>query len=210
MNEHPAPEHRKADVEADGLSELDLSDDDILDAMREIDGYLDISTGDFRTIYHLAHRHALERLFKGLAARKLMQSGFSPLLAETTLDTAARALVSQGFKGLPVVDADQFVIGILTETDFLRRLEADSFLHLLLRIVGEPGAFSNRCQQTPVREAMSAPVVTVAASAGFQEIVKAFHVHDGRSMPVVDAAGRLQGLLLRKDFVRACHLEDLL
>jgi hypothetical protein len=29
-------------------------------------------------------------------------------------------------------------------------------------------------------------------------------------MPVVDTDGRLQGLLLRKDFVRACHLEDLL
>ena len=214
MTEQPLPDARSEDqavgAGADDLSELDLSDDDIIDAMRAIDGYLDISTEDFRTVYHLAHRHALERIFNGVAAHTLMRSGFAPLRAETTLDVAARALVTQGYKGLPVVDADRSVIGILTETDFLRRLESDSFLQLLLRIVEEPGTFSHRCHQTPVREAMTAPVVSVAGNAGFQDIVKAFHAHEGRSMPVVDTDGRLQGLLLRKDFVRACHLEDLL
>lgn len=42
--------------------EIELSDEDILDAMQHIPGYLDISTEDFRIIYHLAWRHALERL----------------------------------------------------------------------------------------------------------------------------------------------------
>jgi len=43
-------------------SEIELSDEDILDAMQHIPGYLDISTEDFRIIYHLAWQHALERL----------------------------------------------------------------------------------------------------------------------------------------------------
>lgn len=42
--------------------ELELSDDDILDALAHVSGYLDISTEDFRTVYHLAWRHALARL----------------------------------------------------------------------------------------------------------------------------------------------------
>jgi CBS-domain-containing membrane protein len=42
--------------------EIELSDEDILDAMQHIPGYLDISTEDFRIIYHLAWQHALERL----------------------------------------------------------------------------------------------------------------------------------------------------
>ena len=42
--------------------ELELSDEDILDAMTHVPGYIDISTEDFRTIYHLAWRHAVERL----------------------------------------------------------------------------------------------------------------------------------------------------
>jgi CBS domain-containing membrane protein len=42
--------------------ELELSDEDILDALAHVPGYIDISTEDFRIVYHLAWRHALERL----------------------------------------------------------------------------------------------------------------------------------------------------
>lgn len=42
--------------------EPELTDEDILDAMDHISGYVDISTEDFRTIYHLAWKHAIARL----------------------------------------------------------------------------------------------------------------------------------------------------
>lgn len=42
--------------------EPELTDEDILDAMEHIPGYLDISTEDFRIIYHLAWKHAVARL----------------------------------------------------------------------------------------------------------------------------------------------------
>jgi len=50
----------------------------------------------------------------------------------------------------------------------------------------------------------------VGKDAGFAETIAAFHQHDGRSLPVVDSDGRLLGLLLRKDFLGAYHLENLL
>lgn len=46
----------------DAEHEPELTDADILDAMQNIPGYLDISTEDFRVIYHLAWRHAVARL----------------------------------------------------------------------------------------------------------------------------------------------------
>jgi hypothetical protein len=51
------PEESERDAD-----EIELSDEDILDAMQHIPGYLDISTEDFRIIYHLAWQHAMERL----------------------------------------------------------------------------------------------------------------------------------------------------
>lgn len=194
----------------DDVPELDLSDEDILDAMRHIPGYIDITTVDFRAIYHLAHRHARDRLFRHVRAGSLMRTGIAPLHPDTALDEAARLLAEHRRKSLPVVDGDGLVIGMLTETDFLRRLKADTFLELLLRLVADEGSFTHRCRETPVSEAMTAPAVSVGVDAGFREIVAAFHTHEGRSMPVVDAEGRLQGLLLRKDFINAYHLEDLL
>jgi CBS-domain-containing membrane protein len=42
--------------------EIELADEDILDAMRHTHGYVDISTEDFRALYHLAYRHGHTRL----------------------------------------------------------------------------------------------------------------------------------------------------
>ncbi len=207
MNQRDAGEFR---VSGDSPPEVDLSDDDILDAMRHIPGYLDISTEDFRAIYHLAHVHALERLLRQVRAGSLMRTSMTPLRPDTRLDQAAGLLARQGSKGLPVVDTDGMVVGMLTETDFLRRLGADTFLELLLRLVAEGATFTHRCHETPVSEAMSTPAITVTAEAGLREILRAFHAHAGRSMPVVDTRGRLLGLLLRKDLAHACGLEDAL
>lgn len=193
----------------DEVPEMELTDGDILDAMQHIPGYLDITTEDFRTIYHLAHRHALGRLFGNVRAESLMRAGVEPLLPDMPLDQAAKALVRSGYKALPVVDATGCVIGMLTENDFLRRLKADTFLELLLSMLDEAFEFEHRCHETPVSAAMSSPAVTVSGDAGFGEIIGAFHQHDGRSMPVVNSDSRLLGLLLRKDFFAAYNLENL-
>lgn len=196
------------DLVGEDAPELELTDDDILDAMQHISGYLDISTEDFREIYHLAHRHALERLFVGVTAGRLMRSAIEPLQPDTTLDIAARTIADSGYKGLPVVDAGGYVIGMLTETDFLKRLKAENFLGLLLKMLEDTFEFTHRCHETPVREAMTQPAVTVNRNAGFLEILDAFHMHGGRSMPVVAADGKLLGLLLRKDFFAAYKLKE--
>ena len=202
-------EHPKSDPASGEVTEVELADEDILDAMQHIPGYLDISTDDFRTIYHLAHRHALGRIFGNFRAENLMRTGIEPLLPDMYLDEAAKAIARSGLKSLPVVDEKGCVIGMLTETDFLRRLKVDTFLELLLSMLDESFEFKHRCHETRVSEAMTAPTITVGRDAGFKEVVGAFHRHEGRSTPIVDSDGRLLGMLLRKDFLAAFNLENL-
>ncbi len=197
-----------ADSIGDEVPGMELTDADILDAMQHIPGYLDISTDDFRTIYHLAHRHAAERLFGSFRAEDLMRTGIEPLRPGMFLDEAAKAMVRSGHKALPVVDAAGCVMGILTENDFLRRLNVDTFLELLLSMLDQEFELKHRCHETPVSKAMTAPAITVGRDAGFAETIAAFHRHDGRSVPVVDSGGRLLGLLLRKDFLSAYRPEN--
>lgn len=191
----------------EAVPEVELSDEDILDAMSHTPGYLDISTGDFREIYHLAHRHAVDRLLAGIRAEALMRPVPTPLAPGMMLDEAARTLVASGFKALPVVDAGGRVVGMLTETDFLCRLQAGTFLELLLRMISDSCEVSHRCHETPVAQAMTAPAITVKPEAGLREMMAAFRGHVGRSMPVADADGRLRGLVLRKDFLEAIDRE---
>jgi CBS-domain-containing membrane protein len=194
--------------DADAVPELELADADILDAMRHIPGYLDITTADFRIIYHLAHAHAVARLFHGLTAGRLMRTGITGLPPATPLGAAARSFVEQGVKTLPVIDPDGRVLGVLTETDVLRQLGAASFLELLLQLLDGDGTLGDRGQDTATSAMMTTPAVTVTEHAGLREIMTAFRRHAGRGMPVVDAQGRCSGLLLRKDFLTACHLDE--
>jgi CBS-domain-containing membrane protein len=194
----------------DRLPELELSDEDILDAMQRIPGYLDITTEDFRAIYHVAHAHALTRLFGGIRAAGLMRQDIEPLTPAMSLAAAARGMMRQGCKALPVADADGRVIGMLTETDYLRWLGTDSLLALLLPAdAGRAGDPAAALQAGTVGAAMTAPAVSVDLDAGVGAILAAFHRHPGHHMPVVDAAGHIRGLLSRKQFLAACPLSEL-
>ena len=47
---------------------IEIKEEDILEAMRAIPGYLDITPGDFKEVYRLAFAHALERLSRAVTA----------------------------------------------------------------------------------------------------------------------------------------------
>ncbi|NCA70079.1 MAG: CBS domain-containing protein [Sphingobacteriia bacterium] len=207
MIQHPTETGFERAAHPDETAEIELSDADILEAMREIPGYLDITTGDFRALYHLAYRHALDRLFQGLTARRLMRDGIIALRPEMRLADAIALFTGQGLKALPVVAPDSRLVGILTVTDVLRAFGVSDVLELIeqqltaSRVLG-----AAPCDQAVAR-LMTTPVVSVPPDAGFRPILAAFNRHPGRAMPVATVTGELLGLLLRKDFMTACHLE---
>ena len=190
-------------------NETELTDADIFDAMQHIPGYLDITTEDFRLIYHLAYRHALERLFKNVTVGRLMRTDIVPIQQHTTLEKAAKILAESDYKDLPVIDENGHVTGILTESDFMKKLKAKNLMELLLKLLNDSFEFSHYCHETEVVDAMTKPAVTINQKAEFREIMEAFHQHNGRSMPVVGVDGKLLGLLLRKDFITAYKLNEL-
>ena len=205
----PLTDKTPTDPTPDDPTEIALSDADILEAMREIPGYLDITTSDFRTLYHFAHRHALERLFGGLSAGRMMRTGIEPLTPETPFAEAIGALTRQGLRSLPVIDPERRVIGDFTETEVLRTLGAERLLDLLARLIEQPAPIDARTLEIQVGTLMTAPAVCVPTTAGVHEIFAAFTRHPGRATPVLAPDGRLAGLLLRKDVLHAAHLEGL-
>lgn len=187
--------------------EVELSDDDVYDAMRRIPGYLDITTEDFRLIYRLAHEHAVMRFLRSRHARDVMRAERHAVSPDTMLDEAARVMARLGLKCIPVVDADRRVIGVVSETDYLHKLGAQAFTEFLLKYVAEAAAIEQRCHETPVSAIMTAPAVTVREDDDFFAVIRAFKSHPGRRMPVVDEEGKLVGVIARKDFIHACHLD---
>ena len=66
-------------------SELEFSDQDIFEAMRELPDYLDISTEDFRALYHCAYRHAQTRVTPPAAPPQAPQTLEPPRVAAVQL-----------------------------------------------------------------------------------------------------------------------------
>jgi CBS-domain-containing membrane protein len=121
---------------------IDLTEDDILEAMQKIPGYLDITPHDFNQIYQLAYQMAVTRVSRQVTAAEIMTKDVVLVREETPLAEVAAAMGARGISGVPVVAENGGVVGIISEKDFLRRLGASekrNFMSLLLP-VWQPGA----------------------------------------------------------------------
>lgn len=82
---------------------MDISDDDIYDAMKEIPGYLDITPGDFKEVFRFAYQHAVERL-SSVKAGDVMVTEVVSVTRKTPLDQVAAVMARHGISGVPVVE----------------------------------------------------------------------------------------------------------
>jgi CBS-domain-containing membrane protein len=177
---------------------VDLSDDAIVGALREMPGYIDVTVGDLREIYRRAYPRAVEQSLRGLRARDLMRIGVRPARPDMALVDAARLLAEQAVCSLPVVDDSGRVVGLFATADLLHRLHAGSTLQLLLRLIDDSSSVDRAALAVSVSNVMRSSAVAVTEDAGFQVIAAAFAQDGISSMPVTDARGRLLGILDRE------------
>jgi predicted transcriptional regulator len=118
----------------------------------------------------------------------LMHTSVVSLTSPMPLLDAAHTLLRAGHSGAPVVDADQRVIGVLSEADVLDVLASAAFY-------GSSDA--------TVAERMSDVADTVRADDDLFALVDRFKAHPVRRLPVVDVEGRLVGIIGRHDVLEA-------
>lgn len=106
--------------------------------------------------------------------------------------------------GLPVVDKENRVVGIISEADILSAMgiqKEHSFKDVVKLLMGE--SLPERKLGDIVGDIMTKPVVTVRSDDDIRVAAQAMHERRIRRLPVVDAEGRLVGIISRRDIVRA-------
>jgi len=184
----------------------DLLDEDIYEAMRQIPGYLDITPGDFKEVYRLAYRHALERLSRSVTAGEIMTREVAYVHPETPLSEVAEVMGRRGVSGVPVVDADGKVVGVISEKDFLTRMgvkEPQNFMALVAGCLKTKGCVALPVKKQNAAQIMSSPAVTVGPDTQLKDIAALFAARGVNRAPVTDPEGRLLGLISRGDIIRA-------
>ncbi len=56
------------DTPVGDFAPVDISEHDVVEAMKRIPGYIDITPGDFKEVYQTAYSLAIKRLFDSLTA----------------------------------------------------------------------------------------------------------------------------------------------
>lgn len=144
--------------------------------------------------------------------REVMTSEVITALVDTPLQEVARLLIDHRISGLPVVDAEGAVVGVVSETDFLAkqagpRARRPSPLQWLLSGTSAARHAAARLQATTAGGAMTTPPVTVGPERPVAEAAALMAHADVNRLPVTEN-GRLMGILTRADIVRAYARED--
>lgn len=119
---------------------------------------------------------------------------------DNTFQQAVRLMRSKRISGLPVVDKKARVIGIISESDLLNKVERrepdtyvlESRRHRLDRA---------RASALDVASAMTTQVVTVGPDFPIALAAREMHTRGIKRLPVVDEAGRLVGIVSRGDLL---------
>ena len=141
-------------------------------------------------------------------------------------DTPYKVLVEklwlQGVSGLPVIDSQSKLVGIVSETDLMRKQEHGGGakarevmrgLSLLMPEVlsADAGALltglSKAVGQTAA-DLMTSPVITIGPEATLTAAAAAMHKRNLKRLPVVGHDGRLVGIMSRADLLKVFLRSD--
>ncbi len=184
--------------------ELNISEEDIYEAMKEISGYLDITPEDFKEIYKRAFYHAIERLATSFKAKDVMTKRVISVRKGTPLQEVAKVMADNRISGVPVVDEENNVVGVISEKDFLRRMGVDdmgTFMGVVAECLKGKGCVAVSIRAKKSEDIMSAPPITVTEDTAVIEIARLFGERNINRVPVIDEKGHLIGIVSRGDIV---------
>ena len=202
--------HRTMNTDNDCTATL-LSDADVIAAMREIPGYLDISPADFREVFQVAYVHALKRVRDSIRAADIMTRPAHCVGSDLDLIQAATLLAERGFSGAPVTDAAGRVVGVVSEKDFLAGMGVDrpiGFMDIIAHCLNHRGCMAVSLRNRKVSDIMTAPPLTAGVEATLGEISALFVDRHINRLPIVDSEGRPLGIVTRTNLVQSYCLTN--
>jgi CBS domain-containing protein len=139
-----------------------------------------------------------------LLVRDVMTKGVITISKFEPVMQVADILTERSISGLPVVDKDRKVIGIITQADILSMIGVSrehTFKDLLKHMLGE--TLPERRIGDHVGDIMTSPAQTIDPDANIAEAVRVMDEKRIRRLTVTDDKGILIGILTRADILKA-------
>jgi CBS domain-containing protein len=142
-----------------------------------------------------------------MRAHQIMTRNVITVRPDSSIVDAAKLMLEHHVSGLPVLDKDGALVGIVSEGDFLRRSEIGTQRKRprWLQYLMSPGRAANEFVHQSGRkvdEIMAREPVTVTEDAQLEELVSLMEKHDIKRLPVM-RDDRLVGIVTRANLLQA-------
>jgi CBS domain-containing protein len=143
--------------------------------------------------------------------REVMTNKVVTLAPDQTFEEAADTLAEHEIGAAPVIDPDGAVIGLLRDEDLIvseANLHVPTWFNFLgaeFPLPGERKRFESELRRmvaSTVEGLMTTDFATCGPDDTVTDVATAMHDADVTHMPVIDADGRLVGIVARGDIVR--------
>jgi CBS domain-containing protein len=143
--------------------------------------------------------------------REVMTTKVVTLTPDQPFEQAADTLAEHSIGAAPVVDADGKVVGLLRDEDLIvseANLHVPTWFNFLgaeFPLPGEQKRFESelkRMTAANVEDLMTTEFRTCTPDDTLGDVAAAMHDADVTHMPVIDADGKLVGIIARGDLVR--------
>jgi CBS domain-containing protein len=140
-----------------------------------------------------------------MIVKEVMTSPVISVPSDSSITQAVQIMLQRRISGLPVIDKDGHLVGVVTEGDFLRRAETGTqrrrsrWLEFLIG----PGRLADEYTRThgrKVRDVMTADPVTVSEQTPLEEVVQMMEKHRIKRLPVV-RGDNLVGIVSRANLL---------
>lgn len=148
--------------------------------------------------------HLRSKIGHEMLVRDVMTSNVISITKYESVVDVANILAEKNISGLPVVDKEQKVLGIITQADILSMVgvgREHTFKDLLKYMLGEP--LPERKVGDLVGDIMTSPALTIKPDENIAEAVRIMDEKRIRRLTVVDDKHILIGILTRADILKA-------
>lgn len=184
----------------------ELHPEDFKNALKELDSYIDITLEDLMQINQMAQKHAQLRQAEQLTVRDIMTTDVATVRADTSLRDAARILLERRISGLPVTDANNKLVGIVTEADFLCAMGIPCHhpAHNLWQTLDSMFRHHAAPANTPskVEDIMAKNIITIQDSNTLHDVIDTMKRHHIKRVVVTDEQQQVLGIITRSNLVQ--------
>jgi len=198
-------QHRHEDPRP--LDRLGINKDDLQQALKEMDVFLDVSKSDLDAVYRRAGMASYRRRMGELTCGDIMSRDLVTIEFGTELEEVWAQLRFHKIKSIPVLDRARRVIGIVSLVDILKRANLktyETFEDKLIKFIRRtPGTTSDKAEVAG--QVMASPVFTVREDAHILELVPLLSNKGLHQVPVVNSEDRLVGMVTQSDLIAALY-----